>query len=192
MKRILPLAFILALLASFFRNDIGGYLKKISQTEIEEAEIVSVIDGDTITVNLLAGDQPKIKTVRLLEIDAPESVHPDAKRNTKYGRLASEHLKEKLKKGDVVYLTADQTDKDRYGRILRLVWLERPKDPYNNQELRSECLNAILLSEGYAQVWISEGGAYSFLFSQLQMEAEKSGKGLWGKGWLGRFKNDER
>lgn len=138
--------------------------------------MVSVIDGDTITVNLLAGDQPKMKTVRLLEIDAPESVHPDAKRNTEYGRLAAEHLQGMLKKGDVVYLTTDQTDKDRYGRILRLVWLERPKDPYDNQELRSECLNTILLGEGYAQVQISEGALIVFSFLNCRWKLRKMAK----------------
>lgn len=64
-------------------------------TNLQEAMIVKVIDGDTLVVNI-EGEEKK---VRLILVDTPESVHPDKTKNTEYGKLASVFTSEQLKIG---------------------------------------------------------------------------------------------
>ena len=54
-----------------------------------------VVDGDTIIVTNQAGSDLR---VRLIGIDTPESVHPDANKNTAEGQLQSDLQKNNLKK----------------------------------------------------------------------------------------------
>ena len=70
--------------------------------------VTQVIDGDTITV------EGGIR-VRLIGIDAPE-------RGERCYEEAKKHLEEMILYKEV-YLEKDVTDKDKYGRYLRYVWL---------------------------------------------------------------------
>ena len=53
-----------------------------------------VIDGDTLEATLPDGT---VEKVRLLCVNTQESVHPDKKRNTEFGKETSDHVKELLK-----------------------------------------------------------------------------------------------
>ncbi len=75
-----------------------------------EGRVVKVYDGDT--VHLLAGSEKS--KIRLDRIDAPES-------RQEYGKEAAEHLRNKIF-GKTVRICYDK--KDRYGRILGLIFLE--------------------------------------------------------------------
>lgn len=108
------------------------------------AALVRVVDGDTIVVNRGNGEE----TVRLIGIDTPESVHPDESRNTAEGDAASAHTKEVLADVDVVYLEKDVSETDKYGRLLRYVWLDVPGDPI--AEAPEKMLNAMLVGDGNA------------------------------------------
>ena len=88
--------------------------------------------------------------VRMIGIDAPESVAPEAERNCEEGEQASRHLKGFVKPGQKVLLQRDTTDLDDYGRLLRYVWLRRPEDPGHTKQIKDHMLNAILIREGYA------------------------------------------
>lgn len=81
--------------------------------------VVSVIDGDTIRV-AVAGRREK---VRVIGIDAPELAH-DGGTEECYGRRASSKM-QSLVQSRQVRLSADpsQADRDRYGRLLRHVFL---------------------------------------------------------------------
>lgn len=115
---------------------------------LEEREVVRVVDGDTIVVRMDDGSEGK---VRLIGIDAPESVNPDESKNTPEGELASNHLKELLYPGAHVWLSKDISDTDRFSRYLRFVWLEAPKDTSATpDEIDQKLLNAQLVSEGWA------------------------------------------
>ena len=57
-----------------------------------QAQVVHVIDGDTIIVKY----NGKSETIRLLCVDTPESVHPDKRRNTPMGIVASNYTKKRL------------------------------------------------------------------------------------------------
>lgn len=95
--------------------------------------VVRVVDGDTFVIDR-NGTEEK---VRLIGVDTPESVHPDAAKNTDAGKSASEHTQELLT-GKSVYLEFDVQERDKYGRLLAYVYLD------------GEMLNERLLEEGYA------------------------------------------
>ena len=82
-----------------------------------EAVVEKVVDGDTLDVKPATGGETM--RIRLIGIDAPESVNPDESKNTDDGREASAWLKGSLPKGTRVWLVKDVSDTDKYGRYLR-------------------------------------------------------------------------
>ena len=116
---------------------------------LQEVQVVRVVDGDTLKVSELGNANA---TVRLIGMDSPESVAADESRNCEEGRIASDYTKSLVAPGQTVWLSRDVSDTDRYGRLLRYVWLERPDDPANEDEIAGKMLNAILVRDGYAQV----------------------------------------
>lgn len=63
----------------------AGYLSSSSQP----AEVVRVVDGDTLLC-LIDGEE---RYVRLIGVDAPESVSPDESKNCDEGKLAAEYTR---------------------------------------------------------------------------------------------------
>ena len=122
-------------------------------------------DGDTIVVNINGTED----IVRLVEIDTPESVHPDTGKNSIEGIKASNYVKSLLSENQILYLTKDITDRDQYGRLLRLVWLEKPISD-KKEELRNKCLNANLLLNGYAKVVMYDDYNYQRIFKEFEKE----------------------
>ncbi len=118
-------------------------------SEFQEATVVRVVDGDTLQVSLDGSEQK----VRLIGIDAAESVNPDESKNTEKGREASAHLKSSLAEGTRIWLQKDVSDTDKYGRLLRYVWLDLPADGSERDpaEVESKMLNAQLVSQGWAK-----------------------------------------
>ena len=76
-----------------------------------EADVVDVIDGDTIKVRI----DGEVESVRYIGIDAPERGEPGSKGATAENR--------ELVSGGTVVLERDQSNRDRYGRLLRYVWV---------------------------------------------------------------------
>lgn len=131
-------------------------------TALIEAEVARVIDGDTIEVDI-GGSLYK---VRYIGIDTPETVHPQ-KPVECFGREASEKNRE-LVEGKTVRLEKDVSETDKYGRLLRYVWVG------------DTMVNAELVRLGYAQVVTYPPDVkYQDLFLQLQREAKEAGRGLW-------------
>ncbi|MFH1291893.1 MAG: thermonuclease family protein [bacterium] len=127
---------------------------------IEEYAIVSrVIDGDTI---ILADGG----TVRYIGINAPESVHPDLPVQC-FGKQASDENK-KLVQGKKVRLLKDISDKDKYGRLLRYVFVD---DIH---------INEYLVKNGYARAnTYLPDVKYQNQLKQAQAQAKKDKLGLW-------------
>jgi micrococcal nuclease len=72
-----------------------------------------------------------------------------------------------------VLLERDVSETDRYGRLLRYVWLEHPDG--------RRMLNYELVAQGYAQVVTYPPDVkYADVFVQLQREAREQRRGLWG------------
>ena len=144
---------------------------------LEKATVAKVVDGDTLAVNV-AGEE---KRVRLILVDTPESVHPDESRNTEYGKMASDFTASQIKAGQTIYLQKDVSETDKYGRLLRYVWLEPPADVEDEAEVRAKMYNAKLLLEGYAQISTYPPDVkYADIFTKFQREARDGDKGLWG------------
>jgi len=127
-----------------------------------EAECSRVIDGDTIEVSI-AGET---YTVRYIGVDTPEL---DDSR-PEYRALAEEatQANQDLVEGKIVRLEKDVSESDRYGRLLRYVFVG-----YN-------FVNAELVSGGYA--WAKSyppDTKYDALFHDLESEAENEGLGVW-------------
>jgi len=122
-------------------------------------KVIKVIDGDTIKLE-------NGEVVRYIGIDTPETVHP-SKGVQCFGREASNKNKE-LVEGKLVRLEKDVTDRDKYGRLLRYVWVG------------NLFVNDYLVRQGYAYVYTYPPDVkYSEQFVQAQREARESNRGLW-------------
>lgn len=125
-----------------------------------KAKVINVIDGDTIKIE---GGQ----VVRYIGIDTPETVHP-SKPVQCYGKEASDKNKE-LVEGKEVKLEKDVSETDKYGRLLRYVWLG------------DMLVNEYLVREGYAQSSSYPPDVkYQDRFVEAQRQAREEKKGLWG------------
>lgn len=118
-------------------------------SQLEKVDLVRIVDGDTIEVEFGNGN---IETVRLIGVNTPESVHPDEKKNSEEGILASEFLKAVFADKLIIYLQKDTSETDKYGRLLRYVWLEKPTDLYDVEEVANKMVNGVLLRNGVAEV----------------------------------------
>lgn len=143
------------LLSIYIRRDGFGLLSR-GRSEIDEVVLTEVYDGDTIRVRFRDGRE---ETVRLLMIDAPESVHPDEERNTEEGRRAAAFLRELLPKGTKLYLEYERGEnrKDIYGRTLAYVWLTDSTSVEPNN-IKNNMVNAILLQRGHAVFHLYDNG----------------------------------
>lgn len=118
-----------------------------SSNTFQEAKVVRVIDGDTVVVDRGNGHEK----VRFILVDTPETKHP-TKGVQYFGKEASDFTTNSLN-GRTVYLQKDVSETDKYNRLLRYVWVERPSsNEPTNEEIRNKCFNAILLLGGYANV----------------------------------------
>ena len=127
--------------------------------------VVEVIDGDTIKVDI-AG---KIETIRLIGIDTPEIAGPHNPQDDYFGPEAARYTK-KLLENQLVYLIPDpmQSNKDKYNRLLRYVFLED-----------GTLVNAKLVAEGYAYNYIYEPFQFMKQFDYLEKQAKENQLGIW-------------
>lgn len=129
---------------------------------IVTTEVARVIDGDTIVID-------DGQRVRLIGIDAPESAHPDAERNTEAGEEASAFLKALLPEGTTIYLEYDAEREDNYGRTLAYVWLEEPdSDAVTANDVKEAMAQGIMLASGMAETMsIEPNTRYAAIFRAI-------------------------
>lgn len=131
--------------------------------ETATATVVAVVDGDTIDVSLGG----TVERVRYIGIDAPESAKPNEAPEC-FGKEASARNREYVH-GKEVRLEKDVSERDRYGRLLRFVYVG---DALVNQRL---------VAEGFATAYtyppdVSRSGE----FLEAQRSALGAKLGLWG------------
>jgi len=124
----------------------------------EKATVTQVIDGDTIIID--TGH-----TVRYIGIDTPE-VHPVPEAYGSEARLANQELVE----GKEVTLERDVSETDRYGRLLRYVYVD---ETFVNGEL-------VRLGLAEAKAYPPDT-RYQDILEQLESEARQAGQGMWAK-----------
>jgi micrococcal nuclease len=122
--------------------------------------VTQVVDGDTIEIDGGA-------RVRYIGVNTPETVHP-TKPVECYGKEASDYNK-KLLEGGFVRLVRDISDTDKYGRLLRYVYL--PDGTFVNFQL---------VANGYAYAdTYPPDVAHAREFVAAQTAARTALKGLW-------------
>ncbi|MFH1474316.1 MAG: thermonuclease family protein, partial [Chloroflexota bacterium] len=132
-----------------------------------EATLVRVVDGDTIRV-VVDGVEER---VRYIGIDTPELNSPPATPDP-YARASTEANVRLLAVGRLV-LEKDVSERDRYGRLLRDIWIER--------DGAWTLVNLSLVAEGYAQVsTYPPDVAYAEVLLEAQRAAREARRGLWG------------
>ncbi len=100
--------------------------------------LIEVTDGDTIRVDVGGREEP----VRLILIDTPETRDPNNAPEC-FGQEATAYLSWMLSLGGDLYLETDVSDRDRFGRLLRYVWLD-----FGDGEVY--LVNEALVRAGYA------------------------------------------
>jgi len=125
------------------------------QARLQEAEVLDVIDGDTIEVRL----DGRSDRVRYYGLDAPE------RGERCFGEAKQRN--EALVGGEVLLLP-DARERDRSGRLLRYVFTED-----------GVSIDARLIAEGLGGAWREDGGYRDELVA-LEAEARAVGVGcLW-------------
>ncbi|WP_240326776.1 thermonuclease family protein [Aeribacillus pallidus] len=153
--------------------------EKAANLGLVAATVARVVDGDTFELS----DGQK---VRMIGVNTPESTT----RTEEYGKEASSYTKSKLE-GKQVWLQKDVSETDRYGRLLRIVWLQIPNDDMNESEIRSKMFNADLVINGYAEPSTYPPDVkYAEYFRKFAREAREKEVGLWAYGEYGTTKGD--
>jgi micrococcal nuclease len=128
----------------------------IDLTQLQEAQVEDVIDGDTIDV--MIGGQPV--RVRYYGVDTPE-------RGDRCYREAVDRNETLI--GSRVLLLPDARDEDSFDRRLRYIFLAD-----------GTSVDATLVAEGFGRAW-RQDGRYRDEIIALEEEAKAAGRGcLWG------------
>lgn len=121
-----------------------------------EAEVIGVMDGDTIKV--LTSDKKEIK-IRFEHIDAPEKKQP-------YGQVCKSMLSDMIY-GKTVYVRS-QKRPDRYGRMIAEVFMcEASKESVNMAMVRGGC------------AWHYKAFSKDSTYAEAERIARGSRAGLW-------------
>jgi micrococcal nuclease len=130
------------------------------------AQVIRVVDGDTIKVSIDGTEY----TVRYIGMDTPETVKPGTP--VQWMGPEASAANKALVEGQQVVLEKDVSEVDRYGRLLRDVWLERPDGWL--------LVNVELVRLGFASVsTFPPDVAYESVLLDAQREAREADRGLW-------------
>ncbi len=127
-------------------------------TPPDTARVTQVIDGDTIVIE---GNY----RVRYIGIDTPET-HPELEA---FGLEAWQANRE-LVEGKIVHLERDVSEVDKYGRLLRYVYVD---DVFVNAELVKQGL-------AHTKAYPPDIKHQDYL-EALEQEARQAGRGMWAK-----------
>jgi micrococcal nuclease len=128
-----------------------------------DAYVTRVVDGDTVEAQI--GDV--VEDVRLIGIDTPETVKPEAPVEC-FGAEASSFTHRVLE-GQPVRLVYGVERHDIYDRLLAYVYIGH------------RFVNAELVRRGLARTLeIPPNTLHSALFRRLELKAARAGRGLWG------------
>ena len=131
----------------------------------EQVIFDSCVDGDTFKI-ILNGEK---KSVRMIAIDTPESVHP-TKEVEFYGKESSEYTCNKLKNAKKIELEYDEnSDKeDKYERLIAWVFVD------------DILLQQDLIEKGYAKVaYLYDDYKYTSILEEKQELASANNLGIW-------------
>ena len=132
------------------------------KTSVVFAKVTRVIDGDTIVID--TGEH-----IRYIGINTPE-----VETNECFATEASE-INKNLVLGKTVKLEKDISETDKYGRLLRYVYVE-------DKNVGDNFINNELIKNGSARVeTVKPDIKYESEFVTWQRFAKQNNLGLWGK-----------
>jgi len=144
--------------ATFVEPSRQGLVCNPQSNGRESAQVIRVVDGDTIVI---AGN----RRVRYIGIQAPEM----GARPQFYGPEATQ-ANRRLLEGKIVTLEKDVSETDRFGRLLRYVYVDGIQ------------VNAELVREGYARAAAYPPDTrYQECLELLAQEARQSARGIWAR-----------
>jgi len=140
----------------------------IKTASTEAFFVTKVIDGDTIVLE-------NGQKVRYIGIDTPELHHPKKEMEC-FSQQAYEKNKE-LVLGKKVFLQKDISEKDKYNRLLRYVFLDEKMST-----AEASFVNLYLVKNGFAYAaTFPPDVKYANVFLTAQNEARQKNLGLWQK-----------
>jgi micrococcal nuclease len=136
----------------------------------EFATIVKVKDGDTIETD-------RGETIRYIGVDTPEIyrfVGKDWRPVWECYSFEAETKNAEWVQGQKVFLESDRENNDKYGRLLRYVFVKRGRNWL--------FVNEYLLRQGYAKYYDPKTyiPRYARLLQEAEREARLNKRGLWG------------
>ena len=138
--------------------------------ELREATLVRVVDGDTIRVVVNGAEE----RVRYIGINTPER-YPGGPQTPAPFADAATAANVALLGTSRLILEQDISERDRFGRLLRNIWLER--------EGAWVFVNLRLVADGFARVsTFPPDVKYVDLLRDAERAARESHLGLWGPG----------
>lgn len=157
---------VLSIVLGVSQDSLSELARRLDPPAIGYHHVTQIFDGDTIEV-LLGDSREKI---RFIGLDTPETNHPD-KAVQCYGHAAKNRLTKLIGNQDV-RLEADptNTNRDRYKRLLRYVYLED-----------GTLLNQAMIKEGYGFAYVAFPFQKMPDFVTSQQYAKENQLGLWAK-----------
>ncbi|MTD30432.1 thermonuclease family protein [Planomicrobium sp. YIM 101495] len=136
----------------------------VEEKELQEVEVLSVIDGDTIRIDY----EGESTTVRYLLIDTPETNHPSLGEQP-LGKEATETNRELLASGTVSIEFDEGGRFDDYDRLLAYIYVD------------GESVQEQLLEQGLARVaYVFEPNTrYEDEFKDAEQRARDESLGVW-------------
>jgi micrococcal nuclease len=167
MRMVVRLSFLLCAVLLVPACETQSSTSSGSADSQDQVRVVRVVDGDTIIVELDGREE----RVRYIGIDAPESVQPNAPVEC-FGREASAE-NARLVADKTVELERDVSDRDRFGRLLRYV--------YVRDGATRLFVNRELVARGYANAGTFPPDVrYNDELRAAEREAREAERGLWG------------
>jgi len=135
--------------------------------DVEEAEVVRLIDGDTLEVRI----DGVSNRVRIYRADTPETQNKQECGGEEATAFAEYALSLNDDEDGKVFLERDKNSKDRYGRELAYVWFEVDDQPY--------MLNHVLINNGWADDVDYGDRKYDKEFKAAETFAKRNNLGVW-------------
>jgi micrococcal nuclease len=148
-------SFSLLVIAFFLILTLTGCISNVASTTVH---VIRVIDGDTIVIE---GDIH----VRYIGMDTPEMLS-----QPELFAIEATQANRTLVEGKMIRLEKDISETDKYGRLLRYVYVD---DTFVNAEL-------VRLGYAVAKAYPPDT-KYQRLLEQMETEAKDDQRGLWAK-----------
>jgi len=136
---------------------------------LETARVVRVSDGDTVTIDI----DGRRERLRYIGVDAPELANADAGLPAECGAEAARDANQALVADADIALERDDSDRDRFGRLLRHPWMQRDGEWL--------LVTEALVADGTAEARsFPPDTLHDARLDDAERQARARGAGIWG------------